>query len=89
MAEMKWIPVTERMPEDDKSLRFHVDGTLSFTTVLAYKSYGAFRIVNRLKQDPCGIPYLDEHATNGWEWSIGGESITHWMPLPEPPKEGE
>ena len=37
----------------------------------------------------CGIDYV---LDNG-EWACGGESyktmVTHWMPLPEPPKEVE
>lgn len=84
---MEWISVNDRLPEDDKSLRFHVDGVISFTTVMVYTQHGLYAIANRLKHDPIGSPYLDEYATNGWIWSRGCGEVTHWMPLPEPPKE--
>ena len=58
----KWIPVTERLPENDK-------------TVLVW---------NRRNSRE----YFDVYDHGRWiilEW----EDITHWMPLPEPPKDGE
>ena len=60
----KWIPVTERLPEDG-------------TEVLAFNK--------------TGFAYVD-CWTDG-KWKINSmvdeehESVTHWMPLPEPPKE--
>jgi hypothetical protein len=27
--------------------------------------------------------------TIGWKWAIDCTDVTHWMPLPEPPQEGE
>ena len=59
---MKWIPVTERLPENDK-------------TVLVW---------NRRNSRE----YFDVYDHGRWiilEW----EDITHWMPLPEPPKDSE
>ena len=56
----KWIPVTERLPENDK-------------TVLVW---------NRRNSRE----YFDIYDHGRWiilEW----EDITHWMLLPEPPKE--
>ena len=58
----KWIPVKERLPENDK-------------TVLVW---------NRRNSRE----YFDVYDHGRWiifEW----EDITHWMPLPEPPKDGE
>ena len=85
MAE--WIPVTERLPEESKAVRFYADSHITFTTVLVCGGQKGVTIANRLNVPPTGIPYLDEHATAGWEWSKGHEDCTHWMPLPEPPEE--
>lgn len=85
----RWIPVTERLPEDDKEVRFYNDGHLTMVTVLVYDEYSGIKTANRLNVPPCGNPYLDQNATNGWEWSNNCKLVTHWMPLPEPPKEEE
>ena len=56
----KWIPVAERLPEEDK-------------TVLIFNK-------------TMGLILFDWIHNN--EWSCFGDA-THWMPLPEQPKDGE
>ena len=72
--ESKWIPVTERLPE--------------------YKT----EVLTRSKMGTSGHSFavaalwmVDDEI--GWVFDDGFEpqdiaEITHWMPLPEPPKEG-
>ena len=69
----QWIPVTERLPENAYG---------ESNSVLTISSLGSMRIL-----------YFD-----GGDWCYPtGEAletackypITHWMPLPEPPNEGE
>lgn len=55
----RWIPVTERLPEED-----------GFTLIFTAHGHA-------------GVCYF----TNGWWGGYGMDGITHWMPLPEPPKE--
>lgn len=59
-AEGKWIPVTERLPEDDRQ-------------VLACTKHGRA---------------FSAHYDHKWKrWQVSHSvKITHWMPLPEPPK---
>lgn len=67
----RWIPVTERLP--------------------ATESWGASRVVLGIVQNESGYPppnpcfcvYLGNQ-----QWTIRGRmaTITHWMPLPEPPE---
>lgn len=83
----QWIPVTERLPEDDKHIHFYDDGRLKFASVLVFSKDRGVGAANRLTVNRVGTEYLDQFATNGWIWSVGRDDTTHWMPLPEPPKE--
>lgn len=63
----KWIPVTERLPED-------------FVSVIIYVP----------SESP--LPMVKEayRANEFWATKMqifSDEEVTHWMPLPEPPKE--
>ena len=62
---MKWIPVTDRLPEDSRGV------------ILCTRS----RIV--------GVGFYDKNTRNWVQNYSGGGifiAVTHWMPLPEPPK---
>lgn len=66
----RWIPVTERLPEEDGDyLVTKVDDENVTIIGLAYYSNGF------------GLVFYD----NGW---ASNKTITAWMPLPEPYKEG-
>ena len=82
----EWISVKDRLPEEDDSIHFYCDGRMRRTTVLAYTEYGRIIPKNRLIVKPTGNEYLDTQVTDGWEWARGTEEVTHWMPLPQPPK---
>ena len=58
-AERRWIPVTERLPEEN-------------TEVLTYRESGVD---------------VERHLRTCWDYDdISDYPVTHWMPLPEPPK---
>ena len=82
----RWITVKDRLPEDDENLRFYDDGHIRFTSVLVHDENRGTAIANRLMIRHHSMPALDELATDGWVWSRPYEP-THWMPLPELPKE--
>lgn len=82
-----WISVKKRLPEDDERLHFYDDGRMRFTTVLTCTDNGVIVPKNRLIVRNSGDEYLDKNVTDGWIWSRYSGIITHWMPLPEPPKE--
>ena len=70
----KWIPVTERLPDKQH------DWVLA-TGIL-------------VPEDFYGVPHIAELRNGEW-WDDSGDfplidlgvEVTHWMPLPEPPKE--
>ena len=72
---MKWIPVTERLPEEYKNVLCYYE----------YFRYGDFN---------CMFRTIDRGYYGDGIW--GGEAgqghknkVLAWMPLPEPPKDGE
>ena len=66
---VRWIPVTERLPE------LH-------TKVMCCGVKGG-RFIAELSEWGNGILYWTKRDGKGCP------TVTHWMPLPEPPKEGE
>jgi hypothetical protein len=79
-AKLKWIPVSERLPEDD----LPKDSKVKQIKVLtALKSDKGVRTVRSQMRYRCTW-YSDSEP---WVWKYSGSEITHWMPLPEPPKE--
>jgi hypothetical protein len=69
----RWIPVTERLPEDERNVLvcygFTHDGVMTERRFMGVIEYFAFDVV----------PH--------WQHESTGLTVTHWMPLPTPPKE--
>ena len=72
LSKLKWISVTERLPEIRKKVLVLAYGNDVFTAMLTN------RAENNNPVFECDKSFL-EIAKPG--------RITHWMPLPEPPKE--
>lgn len=69
---VKWISVEERLPEVGKEVLI-CDARDSFL--------GMFFLVER-KSDKVYFWH------DGGGWRLPSDEVTHWMPLPEPPKDG-
>ena len=66
----KWIPVSERLPEEGKEV---------LALCWHHESWQPH------------VCYLSENLHGRWITSIAGQwmiHVSHWMALPEPPKEG-
>ena len=71
-SEGEWISVEERVPEDEKA-------------VLCY--YGFDRGDGDLGMMFVGVlSYFCFDLDPHWQHASTGITVTHWMPLPEPPK---
>lgn len=95
-AESKWIPVTERLPEDGQVVlclwwNIHCVESDNYTVMHFRKG----RTAEELK-DAKFFRGCDQWGNNKkpycWDsvhgaLSLFGQDVTHWMPLPEPPKE--
>lgn len=70
LADEKWIPVTERLPEFEDA-------------VLCMRKSNVYGV--RPHQE---ILYVDEYGFKNYDdIYLADGVVTHWMPLPEPPKE--
>lgn len=77
VPEQKWIPVEEKLPEKHGGVYLCLikfpEANMAFPHCLTWYAYGDNGYVN-------GPHFSDE--------GLDGMKVTHWMPLPEPPKEG-
>ena len=74
----KWIPVTERLPEERIN-----PNTRDFEYVLCVTIWGDVRPFKY------GTP-IGQKEAHFWNGAGYVDAyVTHWMPLPEPPKDGE
>ena len=72
LSKPRWIPVSERLP----------DG-IALAVNAMRGSYGYLEYL-------IGYIYKDEESDSGYSCESAGETlmnVTHWQPLPEPPKE--
>lgn len=94
LERTRWIPCSERLPEDlvlvnvvwvnrdpptyyEKIKNVPISGT-----ACRYKG-------NWYWDSPACIDQLAETGENKFDLVDDGIDITHWMPLPEPPEEGD
>ena len=75
MDAVRWIPVTERLP-------------IPYMNVLTYRSVAISNGVYIIAIDKL-LPHPDGSFVWGKDLDTWKSKATHWMPLPEPPKEGK
>ena len=73
-----WIPVEERLPEDD----LPPDTDRVAIKVLTVTKHGTRRFVRELTRQR----WCWKGVMQPWSWSKDAIGVTHWMPLPEPPE---
>lgn len=80
LAERKWIPVGERMPRDREPVLFAADATYCGSLHVKICPCGGPRCLTELDPPEWRLETEDQELVLG---------VTHWMPLPEPPKASE
>lgn len=87
-SQPRWIPVTERLPDEGRYLTL---------TTPVINSGEPFARILRFSENLESVDRYDfeEISRSGWYYyddefgHIEVVTVTHWMPLPEPPKEGQ
>lgn len=80
VQQMRWVPVEERLPEDRLPA-----GRKQITVMVATKA-GKVTIASRVFEPE--REYYGKKYPARWVWSRWlNNHVTHWMPLPQPPKE--
>lgn len=87
---MKWIPVSEKLPDVDAEYSALSGGKRS-APVLVFDRFVLehARNSNEPERDCISIGYYF-HSVSDWRTAIqpnGRADVTHWMPLPERPNE--
>lgn len=70
----RWIPVAERLPEEERQVLAYY----GFNHGDGYLGMMFMQVLDYYAHDP--KPHFQHEGLNGM-------TVTHWMPLPEPPKE--
>lgn len=78
-----WISVEERLPEDTIPADYKCK---TIKVLVAIKEKNG--IVIRTQKRFLDYVYEDDERTAFWTWRFSAGNVTHWMPLPEPPKGG-
>ena len=90
LAGQKWIPVTERLPKEHDSIFVKFYGTDSFLPgMFLTTSDDVIAAVTYEDGTRCTKVMRTQDGKWNLRYTPGAKRVTHWMPLPEPPKEGE
>lgn len=87
--QLKWIPVSEGMPEEHDSIFAKLKGTDKWRSAMFEKSSDDVRIVEVFEDGTRRVHH--SHTIDG-KWDNENRpmkrTVTHWMPNPELPLEG-
>lgn len=75
--ESKWIPVSERLPEEFQRV---------LVTIVNYNGNKVVRVSEYYNREGKGVFRIKE---NYEQWEVGEKGLLAWMPLPEAYKEAE
>ena len=82
VQQMRWIPVEERLPEEEGTYAVCVDGEVKWDAYCMFGGKGRWLCYDgRLN-----ALYIDPYSSESTR-EPPYPSVTHWMPLPKAPKE--
>jgi hypothetical protein len=86
-----WISVKDRMPAETHSIFWRLIGSKQWTNAMWREQSGKVLVTVSFKD---GTRFVTTGETHDGVWNTTisrtlEHEVTHWMPLPEPPKEEE
>lgn len=94
-----WISVDEKLPENGQMVMIFDGNAIQWKSEISVAVFYKGRTAEEMKKLSFGTIYgCDEYGNNKkpYNWHCPhshmvwfGQYVTHWMPLPEPPKEVE
>lgn len=89
----RWIPVSERLPEELVSVNVvwvnkNPEPYYAGIKDIPFSGTAVFFGGRWYWESPVCVDMLEEYGRNEADLVDSGVKITHWMPLPEPPKMG-
>ena len=75
--KLHWISVKEKLPCDENNMVIESIKGLALRTK---------KVVVLLENGHIGIAFMYIIQQHKWNWNTN-DTITHWLPIPEPPKE--
>lgn len=89
LTVQQWIPVTERLPEEHDSIFTSFHGTEKWQDGMFLKCSDT--VLASVEYEDCKRR-VKAIVTKDGKWDLSkmyrASKVTHWMPLPLPPKEG-
>ena len=85
-----WIPVKDRLPVETHSIFFRFYGTNKWDKAM-WREHSGKVLVTVAFKDGTRVVTTGETHDGIWNTTVSRTLepvVTHWMPLPEPPKEG-
>lgn len=84
-----WISVNDRLPEEHESIFYKLLGTSKWSKAM-WKQESEKVLVYVSFPDGTGVVTTGGLHDSGWMTTISKllpQTVTHWMPLPEPPQQ--
>lgn len=83
---MEWISVKDEIPPDGKDVLFCYRMTLSYDKDQDIRRIATGFFDNSNYKYDCWSGYIEDPEGENCSLEIPLRYVTHWMPLPEPPK---
>lgn len=80
-AAPEWISAKDGLPEDHAK-----DGQKQIKVLAAIKAKNGYTVRSQMRMKV--VDKWEPEKTYRWKWKFSCGEVTHWMPLPQPPKDG-
>ena len=87
--QSEWVSVKDRLPEEHESMFYKLFGTSKWSNSM-WKQESKKVLVYVSFPDGTGVVTTGSLQDSDWRTTVSKihkQTVTHWMPMPEPPKQ--